>query len=613
MFYYEKFREIRKQQKLTTPYIAQKLAVSKTTISFWERGKRNPPDRAVKQLANILNINISEISNLPDIKPDIDMIPNDLSNFTKSWFTLNKDDASSHIETYVAAMNKLRHINNDINQSSIVIKALLSSFQSAFYIKGTDNKYITANAAFLKLVKFDKDFIVTGHDDFKFLSLKDAKINALEDEQILYSGKSIIHEKKIIIGSRNKRIGLVTKTPVLDNKGRLIGLVGNFTDITDIEEANRQNLLLRNCIETTPFVVWFGSTAGNNLKDLKVQYINGHVEKIFGIKKAEYINSPIYIKKHVFSAYKEEYKKLFTINSKFPKILEYKYEHPEKGIRWLESSIFNKESTYFGFVRDITDDKKHSEEIQKINTILSNTNTAIIIKKNNSIVDANQSAALLYEKTIEELKTNPLIWWESILEEDLYGSNDPIAKLSSEFSKKKRRVNLKYRIKTINNNIKHVEEYLYSTKIENEEYWCCELRDVTLQTKKENRHKALERAVESSDILIWTGHFTEKGYIYTYVSSHVKDIYGIERAEFYKNTNIWMDFIIKDDKKKVIEWLDSDIDKKNIEYRIVTKENRLKWLHHEINKGSNNEYSGHIKDITATRKLEEENNALHQS
>lgn len=54
-----KIKELRKEKKLTQEELAEKINVTKLTISRWERGERVPKSDKAQQLADFFNVSVA--------------------------------------------------------------------------------------------------------------------------------------------------------------------------------------------------------------------------------------------------------------------------------------------------------------------------------------------------------------------------------------------------------------------------------------------------------------------------------------------------------------------------------------------------------------------------
>ncbi|QBX08079.1 MULTISPECIES: helix-turn-helix domain-containing protein [Streptococcus] len=63
-----KIKELRKKKKLTQEELAEKINVTKLTISRWERGERVPKSDKAQQLADFLGVSVSYLLGYSDYK-----------------------------------------------------------------------------------------------------------------------------------------------------------------------------------------------------------------------------------------------------------------------------------------------------------------------------------------------------------------------------------------------------------------------------------------------------------------------------------------------------------------------------------------------------------------
>jgi len=92
MFYKDKALKIRKSKKLNSGYVANALNVSTSTLWSWENGRRNPSNENIIKLAKILDVPLTEIS---DLKQYINsnynsMLSNEFDNISEI-FSKNKE------------------------------------------------------------------------------------------------------------------------------------------------------------------------------------------------------------------------------------------------------------------------------------------------------------------------------------------------------------------------------------------------------------------------------------------------------------------------------------------------------------------------------------------
>jgi len=252
-------------------------------------------------------------------------------------------------------INKIRHQQHELRQATIVIKALLSTIQTLFYVKDTKLKYITANDAFLKNLSLNSEYRVSGKDDNDFFPVHKAKKNHEQDEEVLISGEPIVKYEDFIPGSRKKKWGLISKLPILDSTGKIAGIVCTIFDITIRKKDEEIRKLLENTLNNFLDVVWLREPPPSN----KLIYVSESVEAISGYSANEFLEKKdFWLEKCVHPDDRKQQAEYRNIKS-WPHIRKYRIITSKGKIRWIESSIFYKnfiEQKCVGCIdRDITD------------------------------------------------------------------------------------------------------------------------------------------------------------------------------------------------------------------------------------------------------------------
>ena len=362
-FYKEKIKILRKQNNLKTINFCKHMNISRTTLWQWESGKRIPSKENIYHIASILNISVSDISDLAPQKiiSEMDLHPSALS-----LKKITGNDKVFRQQRIKHIQNEISALEEDIERSAIIIKGLLDSLDAMFYIKDPELKYIIANKAFLKTLSLNINYNIIGKSDIDFFNKKEAAYNTRQDKNVLRSGTIIHNQESFIPGTRKHRVGLISKLPIEDSKGAIIGLVGLFVDITE-GQKNRQLLrILEYNIDKLKDAV----IISNKNEHL---YLNKAVESIFEYPLSKFKNvSPNFIHQHCFH------------NDDSQKEIEYweKQSSPEKDIsrvitpngdiKWVE--ITRSRNEYLGklcnisVIRDIT----HSIQLKNAKDLFIN-------------------------------------------------------------------------------------------------------------------------------------------------------------------------------------------------------------------------------------------------
>ena len=264
--YAEKFKKIRQLKRISVQEIARKTNVSRYSIWAWENGKRTPSEAIIRELAKTVNTEVTEIS---DLKPVKEILIKDFSTSIQSFLEIADLDVINRNQVMSQLQKEIAVLENKLSNASTIINALISSLDTAFYIKSTEQKFIVANIAFFKMLKLKVKTNITGKEDKDIFSIKDAKYNKKQDTEVVKTGKAIFSHECYIPGTRKKLSGLISRIPILDREKIIIGVIGVFVDMTE------QIILKKNLEDSENNLSSFmnSATEGFILCDSKLNYI----------------------------------------------------------------------------------------------------------------------------------------------------------------------------------------------------------------------------------------------------------------------------------------------------------------------------------------------------
>ena len=283
-FYFDKFKEVRRDRRYTAKSFSQKMGIARSTLWEWESGKRVPAEAIIRRLAEILNIDVSEISNLKD---ELRIVNRDFSGPRHAVGTLFNSTYEQRETQFDNIMHEISKLKQDLDQATVIINALLTTMDTMFYIKDANLKYVIANSNFLLNLSFPESFISKGHDDRKFFPAVEAKHNTKQDKEVLYTKKAIISEEGYIPGTRKRKWGLISKVPIMDVDNNAVGIVGTFVDVSERKRESEIKKLLEKVIGYTSYAVWLLYPEPN----YKVFYVSPSVKRIYGYSPAKFLES----------------------------------------------------------------------------------------------------------------------------------------------------------------------------------------------------------------------------------------------------------------------------------------------------------------------------------
>ncbi|HEY6902604.1 MAG TPA: ATP-binding protein, partial [Puia sp.] len=110
------------------------------------------------------------------------------------------------------------------------LQSILDNTTSLIYIKDPEGRYVMVNKRFQEVVGVKEDVI--GKSDFDFVPAEAAERYKVLDDTVMKTGKSL--EREEVVPSKGADLHLLSvKFPLLDSKGKQIGIGGVATDMTE--------------------------------------------------------------------------------------------------------------------------------------------------------------------------------------------------------------------------------------------------------------------------------------------------------------------------------------------------------------------------------------------
>ncbi len=377
-FYNDKLVLYRKQSHLSAIKITELMGICRATYWKWEKGKSVPNKKQIRSLAKILEVSVSDISDL-EIPSESNIAMNiDFSSNVESWLSFMNMEENKNIKSVITnALKGTIKLNDKLHEAGVIIKALLSGIDSIFYVKDSDLKYITANEAFLKNVSLKSTYKVYGKTDEDFFSKREAKENYLKDEKVLLTKEALV-EEEFIPGTRNRKWGIITRTPVLDINNNISGVITNIVDITERKKAENSNELLRNCIMgMTDGVVIYDQIKNKNI------YMNESISKILDCPlDVLYQTGRKYWLNHSLSPEDRKIAEERIKTKKWPKVREQQIRCSDNSVKWIEirNSVLNfsdGKEYVISIISDITKEKKNKESLHMLEVAMENIDEGV--------------------------------------------------------------------------------------------------------------------------------------------------------------------------------------------------------------------------------------------
>ena len=121
---------------------------------------------------------------------------------------------------------------------SSLLRTLIDSLPEQVYIKDTEGRYVLNNIAHVRALGAASPEEVTGKSDFDFYPKELAERYRADEQEIIRSDLPLVDKEEPSENEEgNRSWHSITKVPLRDGSGEMVGLVGVTRDVTEHKEA----------------------------------------------------------------------------------------------------------------------------------------------------------------------------------------------------------------------------------------------------------------------------------------------------------------------------------------------------------------------------------------
>jgi PAS domain S-box-containing protein len=125
-----------------------------------------------------------------------------------------------------------------IRASEAKYRSLIENLEQNIFLKDRNLRFLAANRKFFQLLGLPEEQIV-GKTDFDFYPRHLAEKYQADDRLVLAEGKRLELEEQNLSGGQMRTVRVV-KTPVKDDQGLIVGVLGIFWDVTELRALEAQ-------------------------------------------------------------------------------------------------------------------------------------------------------------------------------------------------------------------------------------------------------------------------------------------------------------------------------------------------------------------------------------
>lgn len=151
-----------------------------------------------------------------------------------------KDELIARIETQI----KLKRMEQELVEERTLLRTLIDHLPDAIYVKDIEGHFIVVNSAAAQHLGVKSVDEAVGKTDFDFFPAEAATEYDTDERLLLQSDQPLLNHEENTINQTtgNTQVLLVTKVPLRNSQGNVIGLVGVNRDISEVKQMQAQIL-----------------------------------------------------------------------------------------------------------------------------------------------------------------------------------------------------------------------------------------------------------------------------------------------------------------------------------------------------------------------------------
>ena len=180
--------------------------------------------------------------------------------------TNNYYDIFSNMEQKVEARTgDLKRLQNVLEEKGRKLQIMLDSAPWMIFYKDAQQKYIRVNKQFVKTLKVPMNQVI-GRTHAELFP--EGKAGILDDDfEVFENGEPVLNKAGIIETARGRMPIMIDRIPYKDINGKVIGIIGFVTDLTEKEKTEKEKEELRERIARAEKMESIGTLAGGIAHD----------------------------------------------------------------------------------------------------------------------------------------------------------------------------------------------------------------------------------------------------------------------------------------------------------------------------------------------------------
>jgi diguanylate cyclase (GGDEF)-like protein/PAS domain S-box-containing protein len=154
-----------------------------------------------------------------------------------------------------------KNLIKNFNEDKAFFHTLIDTLSDLIWIKDVDGIYLTCNTPFERFFGATREEII-GKTDFDFVDKELATFFRKYDLEAIERGSPNTNHEWITLAENGNNVFLeTTKTPIVDEHGEIVGVLGVGRDITQIEKTQKERDIFREIVSNSPDMIFVLDTA----------------------------------------------------------------------------------------------------------------------------------------------------------------------------------------------------------------------------------------------------------------------------------------------------------------------------------------------------------------